>query len=124
MKKLLITLLLISPFSFADWGDVYYCQETSFVATGVSGEVIEGEQGELSKFQFKLDQTKNAMMFGSSGYLADKVLELRKPKTYAGMESWFAEDSTSRVRFREGKLLYTLTGFSNLFAMSADCDKF
>ena len=75
MKKLLITLLLISPFSFADWGDVYYCQETSFVATGVSGEVIEGE---LGKFKFKLDQTKNAMMFGSSGYLADKVLELRK----------------------------------------------
>jgi len=121
MKKLLITLLLISPFSFADWGDVYYCQETSFVSTGVSGEVIEGE---LSKFQFKLDQTKNAMVFGSSYYLADKVLELRKSKTYAGMESWFAEDSTQRARFREGKLLYTLTGFSNLFAMSADCEKF
>ena len=121
MKKLLITLLLISPFSFADWGDVYYCQETSFVATGVSGEVIEGE---LGKFKFKLDQTKNAMMFGSSGYLADKVLELRKSETRADMESWFAEDSTSRVRFRKGKLLYTLTGFASLFAMSADCEKF
>ena len=68
MKKLLITLLLISPFSFADWGDVYYCQMTNS-----SGITLEGEKEnyKLEKFQFKLDKTKNVMMFGSSGYFTD-----------------------------------------------------
>ena len=28
MKKLIIALMLISPVSFADWGDVYYCEMT------------------------------------------------------------------------------------------------
>ena len=30
MKKLLITLLLISPFSFADWAITYKCDITHF----------------------------------------------------------------------------------------------
>jgi hypothetical protein len=52
MKKLLITLLLISPFSFADWGDVYYCQMTNFVNINE-----EGKTGSypLERFKFTLD---------------------------------------------------------------------
>jgi len=38
MKKLLITLMLISPFSFAEWGDVYYCQMTNWIITTLEGK--------------------------------------------------------------------------------------
>lgn len=112
--------MLISPFSFADWGDVYYCQETSFVITGHSGNLNEVE---LGKFQFKLDETANAMVFGSGGTLADKVVQLRKGSKLGG-ESWFAENKLHRISFSQGKLLYTMTGIASASLMSADCDKF
>ena len=120
MKKLLIILILISPFSVADWGDVYYCQETSFAHTGHGGKLMEVE---LGKFQFKLDETANAMVFGSGGTLADEIIQLREGYKLGG-ESWFAENELLRISFRQGKLLYTMTGFSAAFLMSADCDKF
>jgi len=41
IKSLLLALLLISPASFADWGDVYYCQMTSFHYTPLDGKVRE-----------------------------------------------------------------------------------
>ena len=120
MKKLLITLLLISPFSFADWGDVYYCQESSFVTIGHGGKL---NTVELGKFQFKLDETANAMVFGSGGTLADEIIQLREGGIYPA-ESWVAENGKDRISFTEGKLLYTMTGFANAFLMSADCEKF
>jgi hypothetical protein len=120
MKRLLITLLLVSPLSFADWGDVYYCQETIFVMTSPNGKLREGE---LEKFQFKLDKAKNAMVFGSSGLLAEEVIRLRKGSKLGG-EQWFAENNIDRVSFSDGEFLYTLTSRSTAFMMSADCDKF
>ncbi len=121
MKRLLITLILVSPFSFADWGDVYYCQETSFAITGHEGKLREVE---LGKFQFKLDETKNAMVFGSSGTLQEEVLQLRKGSKLGGGETWYAEDNLDRVSFDNGGLLYTLTGGATAMMMSANCDKF
>ena len=120
MKKLLITLLLISPFSFAEWGDVYYCQETSYAITDRNGKLREVE---LGKFQFKLDETKNAIVFGSSGILSEKVVPVREGSKLTG-EWWSAEDDSIRINFIKGKLLFTMTGFLNAFLMSADCDKF
>ena len=120
MKKLLIALLLVSPLSFADWGDVYYCQMTSYAITGHDGELKEVE---LGKFQFKLDETKKAMVFGSSGLLAEEVIRLRKGSKLGG-EQWFAENNIDRVSFSDGEFLYTLTSRSTAFMMSADCDKF
>ena len=68
MKKLLITLLLISPFSFADWGDVYYCQMTGHITLDNEGAI---KNWNLEKFQFKLDKAKESFVFGdsSSDYL-------------------------------------------------------
>ena len=120
MKRLLITLILVSPLSFADWGDVYYCQETSFAMTSPNGKLREGE---LEKFQFKLDKTKNAMVFGSSGTLKEEVIQLRKGSKKGG-EWWFAENNMDRVSFSDGEFLYTLTSPSTAFMMSAECDKF
>jgi len=122
MKKLLIILLLISPFSFADWGDVYYCQEISHAITDNNGKI---RKVELSTFQFKLDETKNAMVFGSSGRLAEKVVPLREGEEL-GFPWWFAEDDLRRIYFREGtgKFLEAGTGALHAWLMSANCDKF
>ncbi|MDC0953720.1 hypothetical protein OAR92_03520 [Porticoccaceae bacterium] len=120
LKKLLLALLLISPLSFADWGDVYYCQETSYAITGHDGKLLEVE---LGKFQFKLDETKNAMVFGSSGTLKERVLQLREASKPGG-ERWVAENIIDRVSFDNGGLLYTLAGRALAFMMSAECDKF
>ena len=119
MKKLLITLLLISPFSFADWGDVYYCQMTTY-----SGISLEGKRTDykLEKFTFKLDKTKNAMVFGKKGYFKGTEMTPREgflPLT----EIWFADGKTSMAWFEKGNFLYTRI-FSNVRSVSADCEKF
>ena len=121
MKKLLITLILISPFSFADWGDVYYCQMTN-----LSNTTLEGERTDylLQKFTFKLDKTKNAMVFGKGGYFNnDEELELREGLSWPSMEVWYAKDKYSVSYFKEGKLLFTIVTLG-ITSISADCDKF
>ena len=122
MKKLLITLLLISPFSFADWDDVYYCQMTSFV--GVTPEGKE-ENYILKKFQFKLDKAKEAVVFGNSGYFTGTVMELDMGRAWPSQERWYANDNWSILYFGEGKFQYaSVVGSIGNKAMSADCDKF
>ena len=121
MKKLLITLLIISPFSFADWGDVYYCQMTTLSET-----TLEGKRTDyiLEKFQFKLDKTKNAMVFGQEGFFSSQEMELREGSNWPSLEAWYADSRYSMLYFDEGKFLYSNTGFSGSKSTSADCDKF
>ena len=121
MKKLLITLLLISPFSFADWGDVYYCQETTSTGVTLKGKP---ENYSLTKFEFKLDKTKNAMVFGKGGFFGNKIMKLRKNFGWPSQESWYADGPYSMAYFDEGKFLYVSTGASGSVSLSADCDKF
>mgnify|MGYP000170880605 CR=1 FL=1 len=73
MKKLLIILLLISPFSFADWGDVYYCQMTSYLAVSPDGRVEELLEVVTKRFQFKLDETEQAVVFGKKDTLTARL---------------------------------------------------
>ena len=121
MKKLLITLLLISPFSFADWGDVYYCQMTTH-----SEVTLEGKEADykLEKFQFKLDKTKNAMVFGKGGVFSNMEMELNEKLSIPSNEQWWANNSISKLYFEDGKFLFALV--TDVFASytSADCDKF
>ena len=121
MKKLLITLLLISPFSFADWGDVYYCQMTTFSKT-----TLEGKRTDyiLDKFQFKLDKTKNAMVFGKGGIFNNMEYELVEDMAWSLVEIWYARDEFSTLYFEKGKFLYSDTGSIGITSISADCDKF
>jgi len=120
MKKLLITLLLISPFSFADWGDVYYCQMTTLSKTTLEGK---REDYTLEKFQFKLDKTKNAMVFGKSGYFGDAVMELIEGRSWPSLETWYT-DAFGTLYFDGGKFLYSFILSSDMTSMSAECDKF
>ena len=119
MKRLLITLLLISPFSFADWGDVYYCHMTGHITLDNEGERTDYI---LGKFQFKLDETKNSMVFGKEGYFEGAEMELTEGSG-PSKEYWFAEGFFENAYFGEGKFLYSLV-FVEIRSISADCEKF
>ena len=121
MKKLLITLLLISPFSSADWGDVYYCQMTTQSTTTLEGVRTDYQ---LEKFQFKLDKTKNAMVFGKGGFFDGSEIELRTKMNWPSLERWYAKDTRSMAYFRDGKFLFSMTSLGGILSSSADCDKF
>ena len=122
MKKLLITLLLISPFSFADWGDVYYCQMKSQTRVSFEGKRFDYE---LEKFQFKLDKDKKTMVFGKDGYFADSKEPLDLSRSWPTVETWWAADNYSILYFKEGKFLYTHNGgLLGIKSIVADCDKF
>ena len=120
MKKLLITLLLISPFSFADWGDVYYCQMTTYSETTLEGERTDYK---LEKFQFKLDEAKRTMVFGNSGFFEDHVMELVDGQNFPSQELWAANGVLSRSYFKKGRFVWSGVGIS-ITSISANCDKF
>jgi hypothetical protein len=125
IKKLvagsMFSMLLASEMATADWGDVYYCQMTNFIEITLEGKQINYNP---QKFQFKLDQTKNAMVFGSAGFFKDLVVELVKGRNWPSIESWYANRIDSVAFFEEGKFLYTDNGVTGAIALSADCDKF
>ena len=122
MKKLLITLLLISPFSFADWDDVYYCQMTRFV--GITPGGFEKVNYDPENFQFKLDKAKNAVVFGGSGYLAGIVIELREEVSRPELERWYAGNYRSIAHLDHRQFIYVSAGPMGSKSISADCDKF
>ena len=127
MKKLVITLMLVSPFSFADWGDVYYCQMTTHSTTTLEGVRTDRKP---KKFQFKLDKTKKAMVFDQGGafktYQGEGVLKTRKGAAWPSKESWYADGMLNFVSsyFDRGKFLYSITSSVGITSISADCDKF
>ena len=120
MKRIVLALMLISPFSFADWGDVYYCQMTTHSKASLEGKRTDHE---LQKFQFKLDKTKNAMVFGQEGAFDGIVVELTEGFNFPSEETWNADSPFMNVFFQKGKFLFSLTALQ-LKAVSADCDKF
>ena len=123
MKKLLITLMLISPLSFADWGDVYYCQMTNFVGITLDGETTNDP---LEKFQFELDKSRNAMVFADmGGFALGEMMNLVVDRSLPANEQWFVSDESGLGFFRNGKFLYaSVIGAYGTITVSADCDKF
>ena len=125
IKKLItgltITMLLSSGAANADWGDVYYCQMTHFDEITLEGEK---KSWKLEKFQFKLDQTKNAMVFGSTGTFKGQVIELVIGSNFPSQEFWYAKGRFSSLAFANAKFLYSNTNDLEVHVASADCDKF
>jgi hypothetical protein len=123
MKTILapLLLILISPMSYADWGDVYYCQMTNLSAISLEGKKSNYK---LEKFQFRLDKTKNAMVFGSSGFFGGMEYGLVEWESWPASEEWYANHTYSRAYFKAGKFLDVLTGSEGSRSISADCDKF
>lgn len=123
MKRLLITLLLVSPLSFADWGDVYYCDMTSFVEVSVEGTVT---QYKLERFRFTLDSVEmGAVRFGESGYLKGVYLPVERDTWMPSIPKFAASDKNRRVTFRKGKFKFTDNYINQSGTLiTANCDKF
>jgi len=119
---LVLSMLLSSGTANADWSDVYFCQKTNSIEIKPEGEM---KNYKLEKFQFKLDQTKNAMVFGSSGFFAGSVKELTTGMNWPSEEAWYVNDKYSMIYFEKGKFFYTsIHGIEGISSISADCDKF
>ena len=117
---LALLLLLSSGRANADWGDVYYCQMTNHNEISLEGKRTFYK---LEKFQFKLDQTKNAMVFGSTGIFSNIIFELDTNRAWPRQESWDARGTNSLTYFDEGKFLFTSMTLI-IISVSADCEKF
>jgi len=120
----LFSMLLVSEMAAADWGDVYYCQMINLVKMDLDGTMTRYNS---QKFQFKLDQTKNAMVFGSTGFFKDAVKELVKGANFPNTEFWYAKhksDTNETTFFENGKFLHTRNGSEGAYVISADCEKF
>ena len=121
MKRLVLLVLLpLSRPSFADWGDVYHCQETTHSRT-----TLEGERTDYKpvKFKFKLDENRKAMVFGKGGVFSGTVMVLREHLSLPSQESWSAIDFYSMGYFNKGKALFSMTTSTGLTSISANCVK-
>ena len=118
----MFSMLLVSEMAVADWGDVYYCQMTNNLTITHDAEM---KNYPLERFQFKLDQTKNAMVFGSKGYFINGVIKLVDGwGGFISQETWKANNEYSMITFDNGEFLYTYNGGLSATVISADCDKF
>ena len=124
MKKLLITLMLVSPFSFADWGDVYFCTITSWTNTIASGEQETLRAG--TPFKFHLNKEKNAMIFDNATPFAFVELKVSEPWQSSPKlnEVWYANDNSSTLIFHEGLLVHARVVLNRSITKHATCDKF
>jgi len=116
----MFSMLLGSGVANADWGDVYYCQMTQQVGISSDGEMTRYK---LGTFQFKLDQVKNAVVFGNKGYLKNEVHEI----DYYDNILWVlftAQGKLSRTSFNNSKFVYSHVDLAGLVSITADCDKF
>ena len=147
MKKLLITLLLISPFSFADWGDVYYCIATtnSFTMFGITVDrmrVVEGTSLEKKgTFTIRADKSSKALILKQTikGETRETVLPIKEDNRdelveldaylaeanlkFAALSPRYDDDGNiDKFDFLYSWLSNTDTSFSSN-TMSADCEK-
>ena len=121
MKKLLITLLLISPFSFADWGDVYYCQMTYYSSVTKDGKATNNK---LKKFKFTMDESKQAVVFGSDSYFSGVSMNILVDWSLSPSgEVWQSNLGYIKIRYEKGKFLFVMID-KDIDAITADCDKF
>ena len=123
MKKLLLTLMFLSPFSFAEWGDTYFCETTHFAIISRVGSV---ESFKSQKFKFQVSRDKQALIFGKGGYFDGTTAKLHadiRERDVLG-DGLMAGDDWDTYFMDKDKFSYTRVGPNDVFAITADCDKF
>jgi len=124
IKKLLVALLLISPFSFADWGDTYFCNTTLIWGVNSNGEqpVTNTKQ---KTFKFNLNEAKASLIFDEKAPFSDFSLDI----TFSifandGQESFDLKGSSSVAAYHNGVSTYSHASTRGARVVTADCDKF
>jgi len=127
INKIIIGLTLSLLLSYggaanAFWGHSYACETIDFVYIPLDGRM---ERIAPTSFSFKLDRTKNAMVFGNSGALPNEEFKIDKGWN-VGNGTWSAKGlqhatGISSIFFKRGKILYSGTGESAAMAFSGWC---
>jgi hypothetical protein len=124
MKKLLLALILLSPLSFADWGDTYYCSTTLNWSVAPDGE---GKPYVKHKetFKFHLDKQKQSLILGETASFATKPLKV----TYSifatdGQESFDMTGFGSSAAYHNGTFTYSEASTYGAQVVTAKCEKF
>jgi len=123
MKRLLIVLMLVSPFSFADVGDVYYCKTLKDIRINKDGSLTSYD---TVAFNFKEDE--DVIDFGSTS-LIDTSLPHKITRRIAG--DIHAEHHWARAYFsmghpnrNTGQLFWSTSYPSYMRSFVAECEKF
>ncbi len=119
MKPLLLTLILssLTASAFAGWDDVYDCEEILNQVTWPNAEI---QNWTLSKFTFKSDKARNAIVFPEyDGYFSGKVHEID--------EAIFNKDSekitSAYIYFSNERFIYSRVWSGAAYTKVATCDK-
>lgn len=77
------------------------------------------------RFQFKLDEARNSMVFGKGGYFNNKIKPIDPALTLPSDDFWTASEGFFTLTYRDGKFLYSYNmSYRSITAITADCDKF
>ena len=128
MKQVLLALILISPMSYADWGETYFCTMTQFVEVSRKGQMNNWKE---ENFKYQLNEERPKMVFGNSSYFKGLkfnnvappiALYLGDPDPEADWIATSALGSTT-IFFNGESFLYTSLSDKTI-VISADCDSF
>ena len=132
MKNLLLTLLLISSASFADWGDTYDCQITHHAMGGTGATVKKYQNMVGSSFQFQLvsKADEKILTFDDKAFwVLHRELSVSNDK-FSSASQWLgtAKGTNTRaiVAFEGGSFAYSWISLGNMNSLIvlADCNKF
>lgn len=121
MKYLLLIMVLITPISYSDWGDTYFCSATHHSQTNLDGEQTIHE---LQDYTFHLSKDKNAMVFEHTDhYFENTVIELQEVGSFPNLEAWSAGDADSKVVFLKGQFAHSFVSGRGVTVNIASCHK-
>lgn len=121
MKTLILALMLISPYSLANWGDTYYCSTTMNFSVKPNGS---GERyiKEKEFFKFNLDEKRESLNFAEKAPFGDLSLKV----TFSifardGQESFDLKGSHSVAAYHNGTFTYSYASTWGARVVTADC---
>ena len=132
MKKLLPALLLLSPFSFADWGDNYDCKITHHAMGGTGATVKKYQNMVGSSFQFQLvsKADEKILTFDDKAFwVLHRELSVTNDK-FSSASQWLGTAKGTKTRaivaFEGGSFAYSWISLGNINSLIvlAQCDKF
>ena len=132
MKKLLLALMFLSPFSFADWGDNYDCKITHHAMGGTGATVKKYQNMVGSSFQFQLvsKADEKILTFDDKAFwVLHRELSVTNDK-FSSASQWLGTAKGTKTRaivaFEGGSFAYSWISLGNINSLIvlAQCDKF